>query len=180
MRMSTRNDLLFLSKKMVDTFHLEKVLGTNEFLPMALDLSEELGIPLTKQTLTKYESELKRICKSMMTTEETIEEEAITEWQTPKKEIKALITLYKDGTYNIEKPKEETQIKIPEYTMFAEGEDGLIVLKGTYKGKLVEEIDQIAGWTGCAKGWAKYMLQNDKDLTEDDRGVFNKILLGLL
>lgn len=178
MRMSTRNDLLFLAKKMVEEFDVEKVIGSNDFMLIALDVAEESGIPLSKQTLSKYESELKRICKSMMldTKHEFIEE-------LPERKLKMTIHYYDDGSYEVVKPEKRSEVverPIPNWTMFAEGEDGLIILKGTYKGKTIDEIDQIAGFEGASKGWSKWCLKNDKDLTEDDRFIFNKIIDGTL
>jgi hypothetical protein len=94
------------------------------------------------------------------------------------------INYYDDGTYEKVKPqsfKEDVVLgKVPEYSMFAEGEDGLIVLKGTYKGKTLDEINIVAGFDTAKRGWAKYMLQQDKNLTDDDRDVFTKIMAGYL
>lgn len=180
--MQTRNDLLLLAKKMVDEFHLELVIGTNEFIPFAWDLVEQHGIPLSKQSLVKYESELKRLCQSM--TKEVVSDgfnddnlEKFIEEHREKRNLKFTVYFYDDGTYEVQKPQ-RSEVKIPEYSMFAEGEDGYIVLKGTNRGKLVHQIDELAGWVGCAKGWAKWCLSNDKNLTDGDRLVFQKIIDG--
>jgi hypothetical protein len=65
---------------------------------------------------------------------------------------------------------------VPNYSMFVEGEDGLMVIKGSYKGKNLDEIDEV-NFKGAKRGWAKWCLDNDKNLTDDDRNVFTKILL---
>lgn len=65
---------------------------------------------------------------------------------------------------------------IPDYSMFVEGEDGLMVIKGSYKGKTLDQIDEV-NFKGAKRGWAKWCLDNDKNLTEDDRGIFSKILV---
>ena len=67
------------------------------------------------------------------------------------------------------------KVKLPEYSMFCESEDGYLVLKGSYKGKYIQEIDEL-NFKGCARGWAQWCLKNDKDLTDGDRTVFGKII----
>ena len=59
---------------------------------------------------------------------------------------------------------------------FAEGEDGYIILKGKYVGKLIHQINEEAGFDTAAAGWAKYMLEKDKNLTDDDRSVLNRMV----
>ena len=150
MRQKTRSELVILAEAMVDEFKISKIINSNEFLECALDLAERKEIDLNRQTLTKYEKELKMFCKSFSERDEILEN--FLEKKVEKKLIKT-IYFYNDGTYAVEKPErqEEVHYEIPNYTMFAEGEDGYIVLKGTYKGKLVQEIDNLA-WAGASKG----------------------------
>jgi hypothetical protein len=190
MREKTRSELVTLANKLVEEFDLNKIIGSNEFLEAALDLAEENDIEVGRPTLIRYESELKRICKGIEG-EKFIEDkftedkfDQFLEQYVEERKLIMTINYYDDGTYEKVKPqsfKEDVVLgKVPEYSMFAEGEDGLIVLKGTYKGKTLDEINVTAGFDTAKRGWAKYMLQQDKNLTEDDREVFNKIILGLL
>jgi hypothetical protein len=96
-----------------------------------------------------------------------------------EKRLVAVIHFYSDGTFEKITPlKEKTtyDVRIPDYTMFAEGEDGYIILKGKYAGKLIHQINEEAGFDTAAAGWAKYMLEKDKNLTDDDRSVLNRMV----
>ena len=72
-----------------------------------------------------------------------------------------------------------------DYSMFIESEDGLRVIRGTYKGKYVYEIDG-ENFVGCAAGWSKFCMNQNEQLgsnrkgalTEDDKNVFLDIISG--
>ena len=74
---------------------------------------------------------------------------------------------------------------VKNYSIFIEGEDGLRVIRGSYKGLYVSEIDR-KQWIGCAAGWSKKMLKDNETLgatrpgalTEDDKNVFLDIISG--
>jgi len=82
-------------------------------------------------------------------------------------------------------PIQKVLIKSPikNYSMFIEDEDGLRVIRGSYKGKYVYEIDG-ENFIGCAAGWSKYQLKLNEELgserkgalTEDDKNVFLDIM----
>lgn len=71
------------------------------------------------------------------------------------------------------------------YTMFFEGEDGLRVKRGKYKGLYIPQIDAQT-WKGCAANWSRYQLKNNQGLgedrpnalTEDDKKAFLDIIDG--
>jgi hypothetical protein len=192
MRHKTKSELAQLADLMVDKFDLDKIIGSNEFLEQAIFLANQNYIALNRQTLVRYESDLKEMCKVRcfdkieLRPEIPFNDEHFDEFleqyePEPKRKLVMTINYYDDGTYEKVKPEQKREVhklRIPEYTMFAEGEDGLIVLKGTYKGKTLDEINIVAGFDTAKKGWARYMLQQDKNLTDDDRDIFNKIMLG--
>ena len=74
---------------------------------------------------------------------------------------------------------------VKNYSMFIESEDGLRVIRGTYKGKYVYEIDG-ENFVGCAAGWSKFCMNQNEQLganrkgalTEDDKNVFLDIISG--
>jgi hypothetical protein len=74
---------------------------------------------------------------------------------------------------------------VKNYSMFFEGEDGLRIIRGSYKGLYVREIDH-QQWDGCAAGWSRKMLKDNEllgadrkgALTEDDKNVFLDIISG--
>lgn len=74
---------------------------------------------------------------------------------------------------------------VKNYSIFIEGEDGLRVIRGSYKGLYVSEIDR-KQWVGCAAGWSRKMLNDNEQLgasrpgalTEDDKNVFLDIISG--
>jgi len=187
MRCKTKNELVILADLLVEKYEIEKALNSNEFLEYALHEATKNYIAINKQTLVKYEDDLKRMCRSRITeVKDVLEEDKFDQFlQTanePKRKLVMTINYYDDGTYEKVRPQKEVEVmevRIPEYTMFAEGEDGYIVLKGVYKGKLVSEIDEI-NWPGCARGWAMDLLKRDKNFTDDDRRVFQKIISGAL
>lgn len=197
MRHKTKSELAQLADLMVDKFDLDKIIGSNEFLEQAIFLANQNYIALNRQTLVKYESDLKEMCKVRSFDKIELRPEIpfndnnfdkflehLEQYEPePKRKLVMTINYYDDGTYEKVKPQQKREVeklRIPEYSMFAEGEDGLIVLKGTYKGKTLDEINIVAGFDTAKKGWARYMLQQDKNLTDDDRDVFNKIMLGVL
>lgn len=194
MRCKTKRELAMLADILVDKYDIEKAMNSNEFLEYALHEATENYIALNRQTLVKYEGDLKEMCKARNFDKIELKpdipfndehfDKFLEQYEPePKRKLVMTINYYDDGTYEKVKPQSEIkrpEVRIPEYTMFAEGEDGYVVLKGTYKGKTLDEINIVAGFDTAKRGWARYMLQQDKNLTDDDRDIFNKIMLGSL
>jgi hypothetical protein len=85
-------------------------------------------------------------------------------------------------TKPVSTPKET--IRVPEYTFFAEGEDGLMYIKGKFTGHLVtgKAIAHNGPYTVTEAKYADYILKENREgrgnITEDDASVFIKIALG--
>jgi len=190
MRQKTRIELTKLAEVIVDKFHIDKILGSNEFLEIALDEAEKEDIEVNWQTIKSNEEWLKNKCvvlnKEGGFTDEGLDKfiEEIYEKE-PKRELKTTIHLYSDGTFEVVKHKKEEVVdlsKVPQYTMFIESEDGYLVTRGAYKGKYVHDIDKDS-WVGCAAGWAnKILIDNERlgltrpgALTDDDKVVLEKV-----
>ena len=76
-----------------------------------------------------------------------------------------------------EKSTINVKVRVPTYSFFCEVEDGLMYIKGVNKEMLVGSVDQVR-WPRAEKQYALYLLKNDNDLTEDDKTVLNKIIVG--
>ena len=204
MRKTTKDKLYDLARIMASEYNVKDLVGSNEFIEYSFHENEENDIELSRELITKYEAELKRITLRIendiieQLEEEpldafvdnfTKEEEKVQDISDPfikeEKRLVAVIHYYSDGTFEKISPKKEKPIsvsRVPEYTMFAEGEDGYMVIRGLYKGLLIHEID-LRSWFGCAAGWANRMLEDNEKLgsnrkgalTSDDKVVLNKI-----
>lgn len=194
MRNTTKENLKTLASLISEEYQVEKLVNSNLFLPVAFDTAEESGVELSRMIISRYESDLKNMCRSLNEKSKKAEEVKVEEptevegfiFEEPEikmKTVRGTIILYSDGTYELKKASKEAvvnpKVKIPNYSFFVEGEDGLIITKNTYKGYTIDEVDRVAGFP-AKKGWAKYMLDNDFDLTDDDREVFMKIRRGEL
>ena len=187
MRPKTKDELKKLAKIMVDKYHIAKIKGTNEFLEIAVHEADTNDLDINWQTVKLQGEFLEKACqyleKEKVQSEEKLE--TFTEMTPIANKFVVMATLhFNDGTtQDLYYPPQmdfkaeyvESVQKVPEYSMFVLGEDGLIVTKGSYKGKTIDEIDEV-NFKGAKRGWAKWCLTNDKDLTDDDREVFNKIL----
>lgn len=192
MRQKTRDELIHLAERLSDEYHIEKVIGSNEFLEIALDVVEEEGIPLSAELLKKYEGELKRLCSSFMKESKTFIKdinEVYTVDNLVEKKLKMTIHYYDDGTYEVVKhnSQKEVEAKIPHWTWFVQGEDGILYIKGQFKGQLAGcggYFTNSAGYKTSEYKYAKHFLDASKsgltDLTEDDLEVFQKIVDGLI
>ena len=76
-----------------------------------------------------------------------------------------------------EKSEIKVKVRVPTYSFFCEVEDGLMYIKGVNKEMLVGTVDEVR-WPRAEKQYAMYLLKNDNDLTEDDKVVLNKIIVG--
>lgn len=175
MRNSTKESLKLLAESISEEYKIPQLLNSNEFLEVACLVADEIGLNLGRQTISRYEAQL----RNMFLYKDLPKAAHVVEEPVKEKELKLTIHLYNDGSYEFIKPEvAKPSIRIPEYSMFVEGEDGLTIIKGKYVGRTIEEIDGVAGFGGAAAGWAKWCLKSDKDLTDDDRNVFHKIIAG--
>lgn len=181
MRETTKQELRKLAGILVKTKDFASIKGTSEFIEAAVEIQRTAKINVDKQTVKKQQKFIEDMCNVMSREKEP--KKAVEE-MTSLRTITKVVVHYSDGTIEevsteiVSKQPEVIQ-RVPEYTMFVEGEDGLMVIKGTYKGKTIDEIDA-ANFIGAKKGWAKWCLSNDKNLSDDDRGVFTKIMNGYL
>jgi hypothetical protein len=197
MRKTTKDKLYDLARIMASEYNVKDLVGSNEFIEYSFHENEENDIELSRELITKYEAELKRITLRIENDIiEQLEEEPldafidnfakeeekvqdISELFTQKQRtLIGVINFYSDGTFEKISPKKENPVsvsRVPEYTMFAEGEDGYMLIRGEYKGLLIHEIDD-RRWKGAAAGWAGWMLEKDKNLTDDDRSVLNRMV----
>jgi hypothetical protein len=206
MRTTTKDKLYNLARIIASDYNVKDLVGSNEFINIAFHENEENDIELSRELLTKYEGEFKRIAlriendiieqleeplEAFKEEEEVplldpFEMDSISDsFMLEEKRLVAIINFYSDGTFEKITPlKEKTtyDVRIPDYTMFAEGEDGYIVTRGAYRDKYVHEID-LGSWVGCAAGWANKILNDNERLgadrngalTSDDIVVLNKI-----
>jgi hypothetical protein len=203
MRVKTRQELTKLAELMVKEFNVMDIINTEEFIDYAADIIEDENLDINIQTVDRWLSWLEQkvtdlareeekekekfdvdqIVKEMNLDEEVlkclVKEEVVT------KELKITINLYTDGTYEVIKPKKEvtpSSSRVPNYTMFIEGEDGYLITRGAYRGKYVQNIDE-GSWVGCAAGWANKILSDNVRLgegrpgalTDDDKLVLENI-----
>lgn len=188
MKERTKEELSRLAEIMVTKYNFKDIKGTNEFVEYALFEAKQNDLDINWQTVKLRMDWLEMKCDYLVKEscgrkiEKPIWEDVDSDDMIVGRKITKVVVYYSDGTkesipYQNETIPEKMIAKVPEYSMFVEGEDGLIILKGTYKGRLVHEIDEL-NFKGAAKGWSKWCLTNDKNLTDDDRTIFNKILLG--
>lgn len=181
MRVKTKQELRRLAGILVKTRDFNEIKGTSEFMEAAVQIQREHKIEVDKQTVKKQQKFIEDMCNVISRENEP---KKVVEEMTSLRTITKVVVHYSDGTTEevcteiVSKQPEVIQ-RVPEYTMFVEGEDGLMVIKGTYKGKTIDEID-VENFSGCKKGWAKWCLSNDKNLSDDDRSVFTKIMNGYL
>lgn len=186
---TTKKELSKLAEIMVKKYKVSDLKGTNEFVEYAIFEAKENDLQINWQTIKLRFSWLEMKCDSLLRGGDSFpqqvpfEEEVDEEFAPIPERIPVKVVIwYSDGTKEVVQNKNETIpdkmiAKVPDYTMFVEGEDGLIILKGTNKGKLLHQLDDL-NWKGYSKSWSSYMLKEDKNLTEDDRGVLRKLFLG--
>jgi hypothetical protein len=181
MRETTKQELRRLAGILVKTKDFNNIKGTSEFIEAAVEIQRTAKINVDKQTVKKQQKWIEDLCNVISRENEPKKVEVTNPYL---RTITKVVVYYSDGTTEevsteIASKQPEVIQRIPEYTMFVEGEDGLMVIKGTYKGKTIDEIDA-ANFIGAKKGWAKWCLSNDKNLSDDDRSVFTKIMNGYL
>jgi roadblock/LC7 domain-containing protein len=194
-RDKTKDELSKLAEIMVSKYQIDTILGTGDFLETALSEARRSNIQVSGQSIKKYEKDIAMKCKSLQGHVDYMSEQSVEE-ESNFGDDNDLYTYYGDvaeDSFIVQKAMEimsrylkgnqttnfTTTQYIPDYSMFVEGEDGLVVIKGSYKGKTLDEIDGV-NFKGAKIGWAKWCLLNDKNLTDDDRNVFNKIMMNQL
>ena len=192
-RDKTKDELSKLAEIMVSKYQIDTILGTGDFLETALSEARRSNIQVSGQSIKKYEKDIAMKCKSLQAHVDYMSEQSVEEEESNFGDDNDLYTYYGDvaeDSFIVQKAMEimslylkgnqttnfTTTQYIPDYSMFVEGEDGLVVIKGSYKGKTLDEIDGV-NFKGAKIGWAKWCLLNDKNLTDDDRNVFNKIMM---
>jgi hypothetical protein len=192
-RDKTKDELSKLAEIMVSKYQIDTILGTGDFLETALSEARRSNIQVSGQSIKKYEKDIAMKCRSLQAHVDYMSEQSVEEEESHFGDDNDLYTYYGDvaeDSFIVQKAMEimsrylkgnqttnfTTTQYIPDYSMFVEGEDGLVVIKGSYKGKTLDEIDGV-NFKGAKIGWAKWCLLNDKNLTDDDRNVFNKIMM---
>jgi GTP1/Obg family GTP-binding protein len=197
MREKTKVELTKLAEIMISKYQISEIKGTNILLEYALTEARRNDIRIDVQSIRKYEKWLEVKCLDlqghidyMASQSKSIEEEVddeleddenfydcygdvIDDMSILQRSIE-IISRFTNATSKISQSYIDQ--KFPDYSMFVVSEDGLMVVKGSYKGRLLEEIDEV-NFKGAKRGWAKWCLENDKNLTDDDRDVFKKIMI---
>lgn len=196
MRRPTKLALSELAKKMVETGIYLEVRGTVDFIDTALQIHKQSESMVHPNTIMKHVKELEMLCQELTPKVEQKEEKEewqkiydssgyeLQEWEAIEL-ISSEVILRKAKEIIEESEVVTTKLQSPikDYTMFIEDEDGLRVIRGTYKGKYVADIDR-ENFVGCAAGWSKYQLNLNEQLgadrkgslTEDDKNVFLDIM----
>lgn len=199
MRKKTEVELIKLAEIMVSRYQINEIKGTNILLEYALTEARRNDIRIDVQSIRKYEKWIEDRCISlqghidyMASQSKSIEEEVDDELEDDDNFYdyygdviddmsilhRAVEIMSRFTNSNSTSTVSQSDIgqKFPEYSMFVVSEDGLMVVKGSYKGRLLDEIDEV-NFKGAKRGWAKWCLENDKNLTDDDRDVFKKIMM---
>lgn len=193
MRQKTKEELTKLAEILVTKYRNERISNTGQLMRSALSEARRHSIELDRKSITKYakwlEEEINAVLESEWEaafeekTHENLDNDSLYDcWGVAVDDIEILdraIGIMQQFIFKKTSEHITEGPHIPEYTMFVEGEDGLIVIKGTYKGKTIDEID-VVNFTGAKRGWAKWCLEKDTNLSDDDRAVFTKILEGKL
>lgn len=192
MRRPTKVALTSLAEKMVESGIYLKVRGTGDFIDTALYIHRQSDSMVYPETIKRNQKELEIMCQELSSKVEQKEEKELwqrlydsTGYELQEWEAIELISsevILKKAKEIIEESEIVTS-PIKDYTMFIEDEDGLRVIRGTYKGKYVADIDR-ENFVGCAAGWSKYQLNLNEQLgadrkgslTDDDKNVFLDIM----
>lgn len=208
MKRPTKVALENIAMKMVDNEMYINTRGTINFMIEAVNIHKSLDSMVSVQTIKIHEKDLEQMCQAEMLKRYPLSKGIVVPSQFDddceecEDEDDADIRLYDEYGFEVEdsmiisiamakidkiQSTKLTTVQSPvkEYTMFIESEDGLRVIRGTYKGKYVYEIDG-ENFVGCAAGWSKFcMSQNEQlgsgrkgALTEDDKNVFLDIISG--
>ena len=180
MQVKSRNELSMLAKIMVDNYKIGNIIDTNEFYEFAIHEMDENDIRINYQTLKNNWDWFKNKCIALNKDNE--EWDIIEENDIPKlRQISKIVVYYNDGTQEEVSVKEmlslpnevvkvETPLPFKEYTLFCESEDGLLIIRGKYKGLYVQDVD-IENFPTCLAGWSKYQLELNEKLGVERKGA---------
>lgn len=183
MQVKSRNELSMLAKIMVENYKINNIIDTNEFYEFAIHEMDENDIRINYQTLKNNWDWFKNKCIALNKDNE--EWDIIEENDIPKlRQISKIIVYYNDGTQEevsvkemISLPNEVVKVETPlpfkEYTLFCESEDGLLIIRGKYKGLYVQEVD-IENFPTCLAGWSSYQLELNEKLGVERKGALTK------
>lgn len=183
MQVKSRNELSMLAKIMVENYKINNIIDTNEFYEFAIHEMDENDIRINYQTLKNNWDWFKNKCIALNKDNE--EWDIIEEEDLPKlRQITKIIVYYNDGTQEevsvkemISLPNEVVKVETPlpfkEYTLFCESEDGLLIIRGKYKGLYVQEVD-IENFPTCLAGWSSYQLELNEKLGVERKGALTK------
>lgn len=183
MQVKSRNELSMLAKIMVENYKINNIIDTNEFYEFAIHEMDENDIRINYQTLKNNWDWFKNKCIALNKDNE--EWDIIEENDLPKlRQISKIIVYYNDGTQEevsvkemISLPNEVVKVETPlpfkEYTLFCESEDGLLIIRGKYKGLYVQEVD-IENFPTCLAGWSSYQLELNEKLGVERKGALTK------
>lgn len=183
MQVKSRNELSMLAKIMVENYKINNIIDTNEFYEFAIHEMDENDIRINYQTLKNNWDWFKNKCIALNKDNE--EWDIIEENDIPKlRQISKIVVYYNDGTQEevsvkemISLPNEVVKVETPlpfkEYTLFCESEDGLLIIRGKYKGLYVQDVD-IENFPTCLAGWSKYQLELNEKLGVERKGALTK------
>lgn len=193
MRNPTKVALKNLAETMVENDSYINTRGTGDFINEAVRLHKKTGSFVTVDTIKRHERELEEMCRLELQSRNVVEDKQM--WhklydsegfeleETEAIELISSEVILKKAREIITERNSALEVPVKEYSMFIEDEDGLRVIRGTYKGKYVADIDR-ENFVGCAAGWSKYQLNLNEQLgsdrkgalTEDDKNVFLDIM----
>jgi len=204
MRQKTKEELTRLAEILVSKYQVKEIRGTSEFLESALVESTRNKIEVDRQSIKKYEQWLEMKCASLqghvdymsnVSLEEAYESlEDDNNWydcygnvvEDNEIVIRGAEIMIQSVKCKCSKSADANKVeqKVPDYTFFAEGEDGLMYIKGKFTGHLVtgKAIAHNGPYTVTESKYAEYILRENRegrgDITEDDASVFIKVALG--
>jgi len=193
MRNPTKVALKHLAETMVENGSYINTRGTGDFINEAVRLHKKTGSFVTVDTIKRHERELEEMCRLELQSRNVVEDKQM--WhklydsegfeleETEAIELISSEVILMKAKEIITERNSALEVPVKEYSMFIEDEDGLRVIRGTYKGKYVADIDR-ENFVGCAAGWSKYQLNLNEQLgsdrkgalTEDDKNVFLDIM----
>ena len=209
-RDKTKDELSRLAEILVSKYQIETILGTGDFLETALSEARRSNIQISGQSIRKYEKDIALKCKSLQSqtnytptqvvqnsqfgdendlytyygdvSEDSFIIEKAMEIMSRYLNGEKKTTEFTNFTKEVSTPKET--IRVPEYTMFAEAEDGLMYIRGMFKGRLVDGkmVTRNGNYPVTEAAYADWVLKEDREgrgnLTQDDAAVLTKIALG--
>lgn len=207
MKRPTKVALENIATKMVDDGLYINTRGSVYFMTEAVKIHKSMDSMVSIQTIKTHEQELEQMCQAEMLKryplnknitvptqfDDDCEDEDLADYklydeqgfELPDDLVMAILQARIDRAKSLPTQFQKIESSVKDYSMFIESEDGLRVIRGTYKGKYVYEIDG-ENFVGCAAGWSKFCMNQNEQLganrkgalTEDDKNVFLDIISG--